>query len=46
MPRTRRPARPDPPPATFRDSGLAAVLVGFLFLLLLLGAIAAGRLAL
>ena len=45
-PRTRRPALPDPPPATFRDSGWAAVLVGFIFLLLLLAAVAAGRLAL
>ena len=46
VPRTRRPPRPDPAPATFRDSGWAAVLVGALFVLLLLGAIAAGRLAL
>ena len=46
QPRTRRPQRPDPQPTTFRDSGWAAVLVGALFLLLLLGAVAAGRLAL
>jgi curved DNA-binding protein CbpA len=46
MPRTRRPPRPEPRPATFRDSGWAAVLVGAMLILLLLGAIAAGRLAL
>ena len=46
VPRTRRPPRPAPPPQSFRDSGWAAVLVGALFVLLLLGAIAASRLAL
>jgi hypothetical protein len=34
------------PPSTFRDSGLAAVLVAALMILLLLGAIAVGRLTL
>ena len=43
-PRTRRPPRPAPPETTFRDSGWAAVLVGAVFLVLLLGAIVAGRL--
>ena len=45
-PRTRRPPRPQPPPTTFRDSGWAAVLVAAIFVILLLGAIAVGRLAL
>lgn len=45
IPRTRRPPRPEPPPQTFRDSPLAAVLVGALIIILLLGAIAAGRAA-
>jgi curved DNA-binding protein CbpA len=43
-PRTRRPPRPAPPQPTFRDSGWAAVLAGAVMLLLLLGAIAVGRL--
>lgn len=43
-PRTRRPPRPAPPQPTFRDSGWAAVLAGAAMLLLLLGAIAVGRL--
>ncbi len=46
IPRTRRPPRPEPLPETFRDSGLAAFLVGALILVLLLGAIIVGRLAL
>jgi len=46
VPRTRRPPRPEPMPQGFRDSGWAAVLVGALMVTLLLGAIAAGRLAL
>jgi curved DNA-binding protein CbpA len=45
-PRTRRPPRPEPIPAGFRDSGWAAVLVGALIVTLLLGAIVVGRLAL
>lgn len=45
IPRTRRPPRPSPSPPTFRDSGWAAVLVGALLLVILLGAIAAGRVA-
>jgi curved DNA-binding protein CbpA len=43
-PRTRRPPRPEPMPASFRDSGWAALLVGIVIVLLLLGAIAVGRL--
>ncbi|HSI99055.1 MAG TPA: J domain-containing protein [Patescibacteria group bacterium] len=46
IPRTRRPPRPAPPPQTFRDSGWAAVVVAAVLVVLLLGAIAAGRLAL
>ena len=46
VPRTRRPPRPQPAPTTFRDSGWAAVLVAAIFVILLLGAIAVGRLAL
>ena len=46
IPRTRRPQRPEPVPTTFRDSPWAAVLAGAVMLLLLAGAIAAGRLAL
>lgn len=46
VPRTRRPPRPEPPPATFRDSGWAAIIVAAVLVVLLLGAIAAGRLAL
>lgn len=45
IPRTRRPPRPAPPQPTFRDSGWAAVAVAAILVLLLLGAIAAGRLA-
>ena len=45
-PRTRRPPRPEPMPTGFRDSGLAAVLVGALIVLLLVGAIAINRLTL
>lgn len=44
VPVTRRPARPAPGPTTFRDSGLAAVLVAAILIALLLAAIAAGRL--
>ena len=44
--RTRRPPRPVPPPPNFRDSGWAAVIVGAIIILLLLGAVAVGRLAL
>ncbi|MDQ4036571.1 MAG: J domain-containing protein [Chloroflexota bacterium] len=46
IPRTRRPPRPAPPEPTFRDSGWAALLAGAVIVLLLIGAIAAGRLAL
>ncbi len=46
IPRTRRPPRPEPAPATFRDSGWAAILAGAVILFLLIGAIAVGRLAL
>jgi curved DNA-binding protein CbpA len=46
IPRTRRPPRPQPRPATFRDSGWAAALAAAVILLLLLGAVALGRLAL
>ena len=46
IPRTRRPPRPQPAPATFRDSGWAAVLVAAIMVVLLLGAVAVGRLAL
>ncbi|MCV0403909.1 MAG: J domain-containing protein [Chloroflexi bacterium] len=46
IPRTRRPPRPEPAPTTFRDSGWAAVLAGAVIVILLLGAIAAGRIAL
>ena len=46
IPRTRRPPRPQPRPATFRDSGLAAVLAAVAIVLLLLGAVALSRLAL
>jgi curved DNA-binding protein CbpA len=42
----RRPPRPQQPPATFRDSGWAAVVVAATFVTLLLLAIAAGRLPL
>jgi len=46
IPRTRRPPRPAPPPPTFRDSGWAAVLAAALIVMLLAGAVIAGRLAL
>lgn len=46
IPRTRRPPRPEPLPSTFRDSAWAAVLAGAVIVLLLIGAIAASRLAL
>jgi hypothetical protein len=46
MPRTRRPPRPQPTSPTFRDSAWAAVLAASVMILLLLGAIAAGRLGL
>ena len=46
IPRTRRPPRPEPMPATFRDSGWAALLAGALFILILLSAIVVGRLTL
>ena len=46
VPRTRRPPRPDPVPATFRDSPWAALLAAALIVLLLAGAVVAGRLAL
>ena len=46
IPRTRRPPRPEPPEATFRDSGWAAVLAATVIVVLLLGAIAVGRLTL
>jgi hypothetical protein len=44
VPRTRRPPRPQAPPPTFRDSAWAAVLAAAVMILLLLGAIALGRL--
>lgn len=43
-PRTRRPPRPEPTTPTFRDSAWAAVLAAIGMVLLLLGAIAVGRL--
>lgn len=46
VPRTRRPPRPEPPPAGFRDSGWAAVLAAAIIIVLLAGAVVAGRLAL
>jgi curved DNA-binding protein CbpA len=45
-PRTRRPPRPAPIEATFRDSGWAAVLAGAVIVVLLLGAIVVGRVTL
>ena len=45
IPRTRRPPRPVPAQPTFRDSGWAALLAGALIVLLLLGAVIAGRIA-
>ncbi|MGQ0607852.1 MAG: J domain-containing protein [Chloroflexota bacterium] len=44
IPRTRRPPRADPPIPTFRDSGWAALLAAAVIVLMLLGAIAVGRL--
>jgi len=46
IPRTRRPPRAAPPPATFRDSGWAAVMAGAVILIILLSAIVVGRLTL
>jgi hypothetical protein len=46
MPRTRRPPRPQPAQPMFRDSAWAAILAAAVMVLLLLGAIAAGRLGL
>jgi curved DNA-binding protein CbpA len=46
IPRTRRPPRPAPPEATFRDSGWAALIAGAVIVVLLLGAIVVGRLTL
>jgi len=46
IPRTRRPPRLEPAPTTFRDSGWAAVLAATVIVVLLLGAIAVGRLTL
>jgi curved DNA-binding protein CbpA len=46
IPRTRRPPRSEPQPATFRDSGWAALLAAAVILVLLLAAIAVGRLTL
>lgn len=46
IPHTRRPPRPEAPVPTFRDSGWAAVLAATVILLILLGAIAVGRLTL
>ncbi len=46
IPRTRRPPRQEPLPSTFRDSGWAALLAAALIVLLLAGAVIAGRLAL
>lgn len=45
VPPTRRPVRSEPVEHSFRDSGWAAAIVGFAFLLLLLTAIVAGKLA-
>ncbi|MCA1571131.1 MAG: J domain-containing protein [Chloroflexi bacterium] len=45
-PRTRRPPRPEAPVPAFRDSGLAAILAASVIVLLLLGAIAVGRVTL
>ena len=45
VPRTRRPPRPEPAQQGFRESGWAAVLAGAVIVVLLLAAIAAGRLA-
>jgi hypothetical protein len=45
VPATRRPPRMEPAERTFRDTGLAAILVAALILLLLLAAVVAGRIA-
>jgi curved DNA-binding protein CbpA len=45
IPATRRPPRMEPAERTFRDSGLAAILVAVLILLLLVAAVVAGRIA-
>lgn len=45
IPRTRRPPRPRPTQPTFRDSAWAAIIVAVVAILLLLGAVAVGRLA-
>jgi curved DNA-binding protein CbpA len=45
IPATRRPRRPEPVERQFRDSGLAAVLVAAVLVVLLLTAIVAGKLA-
>ncbi len=45
VPPTRRPPRMEPAERTFRDSGLAAILVAALILLLLVAAVVAGRIA-
>lgn len=45
-PRTRRPPRAEAMPAGFRDSGWAALVVAVIFVILLLSAIAVGRLTL
>jgi curved DNA-binding protein CbpA len=44
LPRTRRPPRPVQQPSTFRDSGWAAVIAAAIIIMLLLGAVAVGRL--
>jgi curved DNA-binding protein CbpA len=46
IPRTRRPPPPKPMPTGFRDSAWAAVLAAVVIIVLLAGAIVAGRLAL
>jgi curved DNA-binding protein CbpA len=46
VPRTRRPPRARPRPSTFRDSGWAAAIAAAAIILMLLGAVALGRLAL
>ena len=45
LPPTRRPARIEPAPRTFLDSGVAAVLVAALIVLLLVAAVIAGKMA-
>jgi len=46
IPRTRRPRRQEAAPSTFRDSGWAALIAAAIIVLLLLGAVAVGRLSL